>query len=354
MASLLGQFFSRIEGSQEDIATEGITYILKLSMSARNSLKKYLFNNIGIKFDDINYITQKTGENRERLDISGIDENGIEKIIIEAKFWASLTENQPSEYLKRLKENTVLLFICPNLRKISLKNEIETKLVINNTKYTNDNFIYKMENNKYIIITDWASILEIIKSSLLINHENTLVSDIDQLIGFCEVVDNSSFLPIRDSDLSPSIAKRVNSYCDILDKIVDKLKSDLNANTTGYKATNQKYGYTRYLSIKNFGFALDFNMKMWELNADTPFWVTVKYTVENSHWEQPLKLQNKLKEIAVKLKLSLFANMNNDLCFAIIPLINVIEDKVIENIVNLIELITNELNPEGATSSNKR
>jgi hypothetical protein len=34
MQSLLGQFYNRIKGSQEDIASESLTYILKKSIRA--------------------------------------------------------------------------------------------------------------------------------------------------------------------------------------------------------------------------------------------------------------------------------------------------------------------------------
>ena len=59
-----------------------------------------------------------------------------EILIIEAKFWASLTENQPISYLKRLKENSILLFVCPTLRKNSLFVELKKKLTDENIIFT--------------------------------------------------------------------------------------------------------------------------------------------------------------------------------------------------------------------------
>ncbi|MDR0865122.1 MAG: hypothetical protein LBO74_09370 [Candidatus Symbiothrix sp.] len=88
MASLLGQFYTRIKGSQEDIASEGLTYILQRSASAREALKKIIQLDSGLSFDDINFITQSVGEKLERPDISGIDKERKEVIILEAKFWA--------------------------------------------------------------------------------------------------------------------------------------------------------------------------------------------------------------------------------------------------------------------------
>ena len=62
--------------------------------------------------------TQVTGEEGERPDLVGYDDEGIERVLIEAKFWAGLTENQPNAYLERSPDNSpsVLLFVAPEAR----------------------------------------------------------------------------------------------------------------------------------------------------------------------------------------------------------------------------------------------
>ena len=102
MQSLLGLFYNKIKGSQEDIASESLVYILKQSFESRQVLNQIINNNTGHNFSDLTYDTQNVGEELERPDISGIDENGKEVFLIEAKFWASLTQNQPNGYLERL------------------------------------------------------------------------------------------------------------------------------------------------------------------------------------------------------------------------------------------------------------
>lgn len=116
MQSLLGQSYSRIKGSQEDIASEGLTYILQRSKSARLAINKIIKSDCGLDFEDLIFSTQNSGKNLERPDIPGFDANGKEVLILEAKFWAALTDNQPMEYLKRLKQNSALVFICPKPR----------------------------------------------------------------------------------------------------------------------------------------------------------------------------------------------------------------------------------------------
>jgi hypothetical protein len=339
MASLLGQFFPFIKGSQEDIASKGLAYILQASETARNAFNKYLLNKTNIVFENINYITQSIGENLERPDISGIDNTGKEVIIIEAKFWASLTSNQPIEYLKRLKDNSVLVFICPKLRELSLFEEVDLRLKNENIDYEVIDKNFKLQNKVHIQIVDWNSLLSLIRQALIQNNEN--ISDIEQIIGFCEIIDNNTFLPINDNDLSPEIARRINSYCDLIDKVTDNLKIETSINMGNLKSTGQKYGYTKYFMYNDFGIALDVNLKYWATTFDTPFWLTIK-NIGGKAWNQTNELKNKLKEISSKTNMKIH-DINGDFIFSIIPKINDIEENVIKGITHDIIQIFKEL-----------
>jgi hypothetical protein len=341
MASLLGQFFTSIKGSQEDIASKSLAYILGKSDSAKNVINDIIKNKTNLLFGDIKYITQSIGKNKERPDISGINTQGDEKIIIETKFWSSLTDNQPIEYLNRLKEQTVLIFICPKLRELSLLGEIETKIQQSNITYNKSNDVLEVEGNKYVFVIDWQYILEMIKQTLIENNEIKLVSDMDQIIGFCEIIDNAAFLPIQDYDLSPSIAKRINSYYDLVDKIYDKLQKEINAYKGTLKATGQKFGYTQYFMIKNYCITLELHFSFWQKIADTPFWIAI-----NTEWSksQPVDFKDKLKKISAKTNIKLYGNdVNNLLYFALKPKLNGVEDVVIDDIARQIIVIMNEL-----------
>jgi hypothetical protein len=339
MSSLLGQFFSRIKGSQEDIASKGLVYILNSSELARKILKNYIFDRTEINIGEVNYLTQSIGSKLERPDISGIDVDGKERIIMEAKFWASLTKNQPTEYLNRLNENSVLLFICPKLREVALLNELKFRLENNELSIkTYENGI-QVDNNKSIIITNWTFLLNHLKNTLNDNNEKLLVSDVDQLIGFCEIIDNSSFLPINETDLSPSIAKRINSYYDLCDKVFDKLLTIYNFNTSGNKATGLRNGYARYFTIDNNGMGFVLNMKFWEKYYDTPFW----YFVKEGWYEQSVEFKKKLSQIAIKLKLRTI-EYENILYFAIFPDVDEVEEVLLNKVVNIIQNIIMEIN----------
>lgn len=337
MPSLLGQFFTRIKGSQEDIASNGLSYILNSSEFARKTLKDFIFDKSNINIGEVNYLTQSVGGKLERPDISGINTEGKEKLIIEAKFWASLTKNQPIEYLNRLYGNSVLLFICPKLREAALFNELKFRLENDGLSIKTYENKIQLDNNKCIIITNWTFLLNYIKNMLNDNNEKLLVSDIDQLIGFCEIIDNSSFLPISEIDLSPSTAKRINSYYDFCDKIFDKLLTIYNFDPTGGRATGLRYGYARYFFIYNFGMGFVLNMKFWEKHYNTPFWF-----VKEGWNDQSVEFKNKINQIAIKLKLRTIEH-EKILYFAIFPDTDEIEEILLNKITNILQNIIKEL-----------
>jgi hypothetical protein len=280
MESLLGQFYTRIKGSQEDIASESLTYILQRSVKAKNTINQIIHINTGLKFPDLSYSTQNIGEKLERPDISGKDENGKEKLIIEAKFWASLTSNQPNEYLKRLTKESVLIFLVPALRERALFEEVVTRI---REHYPTNEFeisylkIKLTLDGHFILIKNWNELLNSVKSELQQENNQQLISDIDQIIGFCHTIDVNSFIPLNDDDLSPLIPKKINSYYDIVDKVVDELKNRTSkVSTKGLLKTSIRFGYGRYFKIGDIAFGMSLKLDLWAENADTPFWLYIQ------------------------------------------------------------------------------
>ena len=123
--SLLAHLYPYIKGSQEDIATFSLQYLLSQSSKLNAAFTKFAADTMGIDLEErLQYLCQVTGESeeKERPDMVGTDADGAEVVLFEMKFYASLTANQPNTYLDRLRKNggKGLLFICPMARKTSL------------------------------------------------------------------------------------------------------------------------------------------------------------------------------------------------------------------------------------------
>jgi len=341
MTSLLGQFYNRIKGSQEDIASEGLRYILQNSDLSKSIINSQIKSKTNIQLPELNYVSQASKIDLGRTDISGIDINGNEIIIFEAKFWASLTENQPISYLKRLPFNSVLIFICPSLRKNSLYIELDKKLKEQKLEFeTDENLLkFELEDNKFILIQSWTEILLPIKTILQANNKDNLVSDIDQILGFCEVIDKNSFIPLTDKDLSPEIGRSISSFFELVNEVISELsKSKYYSRGTLTEGKPKEFGYYKYRNYNGYIITFGLNFGYWAKLADTPFWLQV----DGPDFKQTPELKIKLKSVSSIISKPIFET-NADLFFPIYPAKYEDKNSVIKNMVEQIDEIFNEL-----------
>ena len=98
-----------LQGAVEVLATAGLGYILEQSAECRQSLQA-LVDACGASVSaDLDYRTQATGDDAAIPDLVGTRPGAGPELIIEGKFWAGLTANQPCTYLKRLQVGSARL-----------------------------------------------------------------------------------------------------------------------------------------------------------------------------------------------------------------------------------------------------
>ena len=330
--SLLSSFSDRIKGSTEYLASESLNYIINNSQNVNNNIINLINLDTNRDYSAIKFLSQVQGENLEIPDLSGFNQNGEESIIIETKFWASLTENQPGTYLKRLSENGTLVFICPEKRTISLKGEIIHTLKEETVQFTDDNKVIHIEN-KSIVIYSWTTILDSMEKDID-NSEFQVRSDINQLRGLCKQVDSDSFLPISQKELSPEIPKRIMSYNDIVDKAIDDLVANKGFSTQGLKAAPQRWGYRRYAFIENLTIALDVNFDYWAKYVDTPIWLEI--SIDWKVNDVIAKMNSEIEKKYGKINCGSFGNRPY---YPIRLKVGEVEDKVIASISEFIKSI---------------
>ena len=118
--SLLAHLTKNFAPRPENVATEALGHILARSTSARNSLTP-LLSRIGVS-ENLSYRTQQTeGDALARPDLTGRDAQGQDVVLMEAKFWAGLTDNQPNTYIGMLTNEvpSTLCFLVPQGRMTS-------------------------------------------------------------------------------------------------------------------------------------------------------------------------------------------------------------------------------------------
>ncbi|MBR3017521.1 MAG: hypothetical protein IKH57_10685 [Clostridia bacterium] len=285
--ALLANLYSHIRGSQEDIATYSLQYILseasELNQAFTRLASEALFCHLP---PSLNYACQAAGENSERPDIAGVDSNGTELLLCEAKFYAGLTSNQPNAYLDRLirKNGVGLLFICPAVRKQVLWGQLLDLVSRRSVKCVSD-FCVAVDEAFMSIIT-WGDVISTLRRAANAYAVECL-SDIDQLAGFCQQMDSDAFIPFSAEDLGPDVARKEERYYRVIDELVDYLKSDksLMPSTKGVKATAYRKGYGRGIRIKNYWLSINYDRDLWGSTSttETPFWVAIR---SGSDWKQ--------------------------------------------------------------------
>ena len=283
--SLLAYLYPHIRGSQEDVATLSLAYLLEQSDILCTAFTKALSLHLHLIPDSsIHYDTQVVGRQKERPDIVGRDNKGTEKIICEAKFFAALTENQPNGYLKRLEqiENSGLIFICPQSRLVGLWKQV-ISLIPGDLEYLDENCIKSLET--HVSIISWTEVLDTL---LLVADRNApeMKDDLLQLIGFCREMENTSFVPFKADDLGADVAKSIDRYYMVVDSTTELLlhQKKYGASKKGLRATPLWNGHVQYIKVDNLCLGIYFNRELWKKDSSvyTPFWLSIN---DNS-WKQ--------------------------------------------------------------------
>ena len=295
--SLLAHLYPYIKGSQEDVATYSLQYLLSQSDKLNSAFTKMVTEKMGIELEEkMQYLCQVTGESEEmeRPDMAGLDSCGNEMILFEMKFYASLTKNQPNTYLKRIKKNNGkgLLFVCPEIRKTSIWGEIKERC--NNEKlFEIDKFCVETNGVK-LAITTWKEIIERLKG-VAVSEDSDFLSDICQLEGYCNKMDSDAFIPFSSDDLSAKAAIKEERYYDVIDEVADLL---LNTEKTRKcqkigKSNAYRYGYATRIAVDDYILEIVYDRNMWK-NPETiesPFWLAIS----DKNKEQTERILNKIK-----------------------------------------------------------
>ena len=121
--SLLAHIASNFISEYENVANSSVAYLLNKYPKAQVALE----NILDVDNVPTHYITELSTASHGRPDVTGLDLEGNKSVVIEGKFWANLTPNQPNNYLEELCDDGKLLFLAPNKRLGSLKIEFNQR-----------------------------------------------------------------------------------------------------------------------------------------------------------------------------------------------------------------------------------
>ena len=230
--SLFGHLAYSFSASPENLATEALAYVLYTSDAARQGLAKVLVH-AGLGDDhELRFTTQVTGEEGDRPDLVGRDKEGYERVIIEAKFWAGLTDNQPVQYISRIgsARSGLVLFIAPKARFNSLWPELlrrcETdKLLLSGAieeHLGTDHTRVRLNESRWLSVISWHQLITILNEACSSRNDLDGRMNLEQLRGLCDKMEAEGFLPIRAEELAPTIPRRVIQFSELATQVVER------------------------------------------------------------------------------------------------------------------------------------
>lgn len=301
--SIFGYLATKFGTSPENLATEGLSYILTRSQVANRAFAEYL-NRLGLAVPpSLNFATQAGDSDGTIPDLIGSSDSGEELVLCESKFWAGLTENQPVGYLRRLRADAQasLVFIAPRKRFETLWPELirrckDAKISVEGQNTQQDARLASVGGCHHLALVSWASMLRCILTTLEDAAEGRLAADVKQLQGLCTHMDESAFLPVRPEELTSNHGTRLSQYNGLVDDVVDRLLSSDLISTKGLRSAPRSGVHLRYFSALPYSGAIQTNVSWWGRHRETPIWLSL-WAVEEGKWVHSQTIREKLSRL---------------------------------------------------------
>ena len=280
--TLLAKLAPLFGAQTENLAVEALGHILSGSKPARRAVSDVLRAGGADIGQVVQVRTQATGKDGARPDLVGFDERGAERLLIEAKFWAGLTRNQPVTYLKRLASDggdpCALLFVAPVARQEPLWNELFRlaggvgRLPIRREDATELRSA-EVDDSTFLVLTSWGNLLHRMAAQVGAAGESHTETDIRQLQGLAEQQDDEAFLPLRPEEFGPEFPRRLRNLRGLVDDATDRAREKEIVGTEGMRVTPQVDGYGRYVRMGDQTPWFGIHYGLWAGTRPTPLWL---------------------------------------------------------------------------------
>lgn len=287
--SLLAHLANRFTNLKETLATEALGYILSQSAPARVALQEMLMSG-GANVGAIARVqTEVEISKAAKVDLIGFDAGEAKRALIEVKFWAGLTENQPNTYLKELLKNdepSALLFVAPESRQETLWPEVlhlanAGGFALSETTGTALPSAVVNGGPHRLMLTSWRAMLREMRGKA---GDVTVEKDIDQLQVLCDQQDRIAFLPLRAGELGPGFSKRaINLHYLYWDVIARMKQMEELVSFDGLAAGGAKPNFGHFFHLGNHrgnsdagiadGAWVGVHYEYCTQYRETPFWV---------------------------------------------------------------------------------
>ena len=253
----------------------------------REALRR-LAGRTGIELPPLVIFRSQAGDDQGNIpDLIGQDAMGAERLFIENKFWAGLTQNQPAGYLDRLpgEGGAILVFVVPSQRLPIVWSELASsamsreKALPDPERLAGDLLFVRLTSSKALAATTWNAVLDSLEATARASGDASAAADIAQLRSLCEVMDSEAFLPVVVEELTNlEVPRRLIGLADLIPDLTEQAVALGIADRTGLRETPRRYSSGRFLKIGPAGAWLGVDHEKWSRYGTTPLWMVFNNT----------------------------------------------------------------------------
>lgn len=299
---LLAHLSSRFARSEEDLATEALTFLLGGCPEASEAPRTYVLRSLQVELaPDLSYRSQVVDPESGRPDVVGTDPAGSHQLIIEAKFWAGLTEKQPGAYVKMLNagEPGVVLVVAPAVRLLTLWPE----LLANLAAYTGETedgrvpaaghepgrYELALPSGHVLALRSWRDILNELGGRLRAAGLSEWLEDLAQLRGLTERMDQTGFQPLLAEDLDTRTARQVSSLFPLVKRLAGEFGGGDRLEKLSSKHSYDPLYFGWWLRSRACGIEIwtGLYLRAWAEHGCSPLWAGV-YPQAQAGWTMPV------------------------------------------------------------------
>lgn len=240
-AHVLGYLARRFTVSEENLATEALAWILR-DPTANQALCA-LARGAGPDLPtELTFLGQVGNADTGRPDVVGLDDTQVERLLIEAKFGAGLTEQQPVGYLRRLPTTDagMLLVVAPSVRLNTLWSELlratpELRTVAPSPSVPVGSAMLAVQVRAELTLalTSWRHLVTHLLDAVRTHGNTALAQDVEQLLALTEVMDSRAYEPVAPGDYGLGEARRIQQLQGLIDGAHTRIKKSATVEHAG-------------------------------------------------------------------------------------------------------------------------
>jgi hypothetical protein len=280
MSGFLSFIAERYHRKSEDVASDVVTYLIN-EFSVQNAIRA-LLTKLGFPDPPFRFraIPRRSGEHGIP-DIKLYDADGNARIVIENKFWAILTQNQPCGYLKDSGVELVL-FVVPRSRVRRIWKEVCRCCELDEICGPVTDIVgYPLQplgrvRERYVAAISWDDLIDVF------NHDKENTPELQVFVGqlrrLCEAEETMEIRDIRSEHVGEKakvVAEDVYKFLRLVKPIVEASEA------VSFFKTNEKQGKGARGDC-HIGFEgelgawkawIGFDARVWAANGRTPIWI---------------------------------------------------------------------------------